>query len=175
MQAASSIELVGFNPRAREATSSSSRIQSRKPASTPKLAPVRPSAPANGKSAGGAKDRDAAFGERKRVSSTSTFKGKAKNGSDRQERMALLPGGGAEISWVPSKGGTGDDSIFDDGRGIDQTSKRKERDGGGSKVETFGAGMERGRVPKSEDDGRTGRTKRRINIRSGSRNTFRQM
>lgn len=92
--------------------------------------------------------------------------------------MSFLPGGGAEVSWVPSKYGAGDDSLFDDGRGMEQKPKRgaAEKDGSGGRVETFGAGMEKGgRAPKSDDDGRTGRTKRRTNFRSGSRNTFRQM
>lgn len=97
--------------------------------------------------------------------------------------MRFLPGGGAEISWVPSGAGAGDDSLFEDGRGMDQTPKSRQKDaagggGGKGKVERFGAGMERGsgRSRNEEaDDGRKGRMKRRTNIRSGSKNTFRSM
>lgn len=80
---------------------------------------------------------------------------------------------------MPSKSGAGDDSLFEDGRGIDQVAARKSKQEddrrGGGKVERFGAGMERGGGDKDGDHGRTGRTKRRTNIRSGSRNTFRKM
>ena len=168
----SSLELVAFNPRARD-VSSSSHPQPRPPVSLPKLAPVRPSA--SGISRDNAKDRGTAFGERKSSSSAWTngnSKGKSKSTTSGSDRMTFLPGGGAEISWVPATSGAGDDSLFDDGRGMEQKSNKKER---GGKVEKFGAGMERGKPPKNADDGRTGRTKRRTNVRSGSRNVFRQL
>jgi ribosome biogenesis protein ENP2 len=124
---------------------------------------VRPTSGQNGSNHG--QDRSKLFGERRqeRASSRKTT----------NEHVHRTPGGGADITWIPSKdGGTGEDSLFDDGRG---TKPPKKTGKGG--VESFGAGMEKGR--RREDDGETtgqsGRTKRRTNIRSGSRNTFRQM
>jgi len=89
--------------------------------------------------------------------------------------MTFLPGG-AEISWVPTKSGVRDDSLFDDGRGMQQKPNKRERADMGGKIEKFGAGMEKGGMPlPSEDDGRGGRTRRRTNVRSGSRNVLRQL
>lgn len=165
-------ELVGFNPRAREQTASSS---SRAPRAfnTPKLVAATPSNIA-GSSGDRGRDRDAAFGDR-RGGANSNNKGKGKGRA--QEQVSHLPGGGVELSWTPSKSGTGDDSLFDDGRGMESNlSKRKDTgEPGRGKVERFGAGMEKGGGPREEDHGRSGRTKRRTNIRSGSRNTFRQL
>lgn len=106
-----------------------------------------------------------AFGER-RQDRTSSRK-------EKNEHVKIMPGGGAEISWIPSNdAGTGQDSLFDDGR-----DKKPTRKAGKDRVEVFGAGMEKGRRRGEDGDssGRSGRTKRRTNIRSGSRNTFRQM
>ena len=168
-------ELVGFNPRARDAPSSS-RPQPRLPVSLPRLAPVRPSA--SGASLNNTKDKSAAFGERRNSSSTSAIAGSKDKGKDtisNSNRMTFLPGG-AEISWVPTKSGAGDDSLFDDGRGMQQKPSKRERADRAGKIEKFGAGMEKGGMPPpSEDDGRAGRTRRRKNVRSGSRNVFRQL
>ena len=74
--------------------------------------------------------------------------------------------GGVEVSWVPAASG-GDEAAQAKGKG-----RRKG-------VETFGAGMERGR---EEDEGRDlsesekkGRTHRRKGVRSGSKSAFRRM
>ena len=169
-------ELVGFNPRARDAPPPS-HPQPRLPATLPRLAPVQPSA--SGKFPNIAKDKNAAFGERKNptlASANGNSKGKGKSDTSNSDRMRLLPGGGAEMTWVPTKSGAGDDSLFDDGRGMQQKQGKGEKVDKRGKVETFGAGMERGgRQLPSEDDGRKGRTKRRTNVRSGSRNVFRQL
>lgn len=92
------------------------------------------------------------------------------------------------MSWVPSSGGGGkgkrrssgydeDDGGMDGGKGRGKTSgKGKERDTRKG-VERFGAGMEKGgedqgRLSESE---RKGRTSRRRDVRSGSKNTFRKI
>ncbi|KAF8311441.1 hypothetical protein DL93DRAFT_2083171 [Clavulina sp. PMI_390] len=208
-------ELISYNPRARQPDgeldsapisssflSSNQKSQPQSFTSTkspvvrqqPKLAPARPSnALSSSSGRGSARDKEAAFGERvpRSAGSSASASGSVSAKGKSSDHAMYLPGGGVEVSWVPSQnGGAGDDSIFDDGRGIDQLARRKEKNGssgnGGGKVERFGAGMERGGSGRGgrgdavgedgdEGDGRKGRTKRRTNVRSGSRNTFRAM
>lgn len=80
--------------------------------------------------------------------------------------------GGMEMSWV-STGGVVDG---------DESDGRKRKSGvrpKGRRVETFGAGMERGGDPDldhdASSDNRKGRTQRRHGVRSGSKNVFRRM
>lgn len=178
-------ELVSFNPRARQPQTSSSKPPSRQ-FNTPKLVSVTPSAQGSS-NASRTRDRNAAFGEhysdRRTASASSSSKGKGKGRSfDHDDGgFSSLSGGGMEVSWTPGRSGTGEDSLFDDGRGMESNpTKRSLRgvkaDEGGrrGKVERFGSGMEKGGKPTDEDHGRNGRTKRRTNVRSGSRNAFRQ-
>ncbi|KAF9518008.1 hypothetical protein BS47DRAFT_1371205 [Hydnum rufescens UP504] len=153
-------ELNSFNPRAR--TLQSNKITRppvrAPPRSGPKMVSVRPtSGGKNGSDRG--QDRSKVFGERRQERASSS------SHKTTNEHVHRTPGGGAEITWIPSKDG---------GTGEDFTPPKKTGKGG---VESFGAGMEKGR--RREDDGettgRSGRTKRRTNIRSGSRNTFRQL
>lgn len=116
-----------------------------------------------------AQDRSTAFGDRRK--SNSAAPGRSSKSDD--TRVTRMPGGGAEISWVPTSSGGKGDSLFDDGFGEGDVPKKggKRKDG----VEEFGAGMEKGGKSFDADSGRKGRTQRRTGIRSGSRNTFRQM
>lgn len=93
------------------------------------------------------------------------------------------------MSWVPSSGGGGKgkrrSSGYDDAMDVDDGSKArgkgksKERDTRKG-VERFGAGMEKGgEAPAGQggmsDADRKGRTHRRRDMRSGSKNTFRRI
>ena len=93
--------------------------------------------------------------------------------------------GTVEMSWVPSSGGKGkrraSASDFDmdiepePGRAKGKGKERDTRKG----VERFGAGMEKGGEAPSEgkmSEAETrGRTSRRRDVRSGSKNTFRRI
>ncbi|QRW10700.1 ribosome biogenesis protein enp2 [Ceratobasidium sp. AG-Ba] len=77
----------------------------------------------------------------------------------------ILGDGGFEMSFVPSGRIDSDDDR--------KTARRKPS--GKSKVERFGAGMERGREEEDlKANERNGRTKRRTEVRSGSKNAFRR-
>lgn len=104
-------------------------------------------------------DKDATFGQRLAPAKS---KGKARQQED---------DGGMEISWTPSgKADAGDDYET----GAQKKRGKTKRPG----VESFGAGMERGgaepEIELSEAD-RSGRTRRRRDVRSGSKNAFRRM
>lgn len=74
-----------------------------------------------------------------------------------------------EVSWIPSGRDRNDKG---------SSASRQNNNGGRRKgVETFGAGMERGYVPDDEvgESDKKGRTQRRRDVRSGSRNVFRRM
>lgn len=76
--------------------------------------------------------------------------------------------GGVELTWVPPP-------KKDRPRTSSDGGKQKRQPG----VETFGAGMEKGGRPQSaielDEAQRHGRTKRRQNLRSGSKNVFRRL
>ena len=76
--------------------------------------------------------------------------------------------GGMELTWVPS-------SRKDRSRTSSEGAKREKQPG----VETFGAGMEKGGRSQNpvglNETQRHGRTTRRQNIRSGSKNVFRRL
>ena len=116
-------------------------------------------------------DKNASFGQRRRATSSGT-KSKQARSSDAD------PNGEMEISWVPQETSgvqDPDDMLIPGGRGKPRKDKSKQR------VETFGFGMERGRNDENGSDRkrevseheRHGRTRRRSNVRSGSKNAFR--
>ena len=109
-------------------------------------------------------EKTASFGDRrKRGSSTNPRKGHG----DRPEDHGVM-----EMSWMPTT--TSQDDMPSDS----ETQHDKSRPKGKRKgVETFGAGMERGMDTDEQagEHGRTGRSKRRSGVRSGSRNVFRNM
>ena len=76
--------------------------------------------------------------------------------------------GGMELTWVPSSKKDRPQAPSEGGRQKKQPN-----------VETFGAGMERGGRPQNtvelDEAQRHGRTKRRQNVRSGSKNAFRRL
>ena len=85
------------------------------------------------------------------------------------------------MTFVPKTGSSGHDYDADNephGGKARRIGKGKGKEARRKGVEVFGAGMERGgeepEVRMSEAE-RSGRTKRRQNLRSGSRNTFRRM
>jgi ribosome biogenesis protein ENP2 len=73
--------------------------------------------------------------------------------------------GGAEISWIPSS-----DNKAEQTKG----RKRGEGEGKGFTLER-GAAAHKGDKRTISESERKGRTKRRTDLRSGSRNTFRRM
>jgi ribosome biogenesis protein ENP2 len=78
-----------------------------------------------------------------------------------------------EMSWMPTTSSKDDDPSDGEG-GAGHGPNGKKRKG----VETFGAGMEKGvdlSEPGGEPTSRTGRSKRRSGVRSGSRNVFRNL
>lgn len=111
-------------------------------------------------------DKSVSFGQR-RQSSSSLMSFDPAVHRDRDVRAAE---GGMEMSWVPTPSSKG---------------RREERGSGSAKdrkprVESFGAGMERGGGERDgrrggTDAERQGRTERRRGGRSGSRNAFRQL
>ena len=99
------------------------------------------------------------------------------NGQGMDGVLAMRRGtdGGMEMSFVPQHKGSnrGDRSTNGNGMGSDDDLDPKGGRPIRSKVERFGAGMERGQED-SEADRRGGRTKRRDISRSASKNTFRR-
>jgi ribosome biogenesis protein ENP2 len=103
------------------------------------------------------------------------------NGTDRdnEQQVSRKGDGAVEVSWVPTATSRVDDHNDDDlverrSGGHKRTSKDMRKG-----VERFGAGMEKGgedpnmRVLSEHE--RSGRTRRRRGMRSGSKNAFRQM
>ena len=84
------------------------------------------------------------------------------------EHVRRSADGGTELTWVPS-------SQKDRSRETSKGGKQRKQPG----VETFGAGMEKGSRPQNtvelDEAQRHGRTKRRQNVRSGSKNAFRRL
>jgi ribosome biogenesis protein ENP2 len=112
-------------------------------------------------------NKNATFGQRRTVSHQTGGKGKMRD----MDSVKFSEGGGMEFTFMPS-GGL--DANEEDGKVSKKNTKSKQRKG----VEVFGAGMEKGgedpEVALSESE-RKGRTQRRKGMRSGSKNTFRQM
>ena len=119
-------------------------------------------------------DKNATFGQRR---SHLGSKGKQR-ASAHDPDIRHAADGGMEMTFVPkaSSSGAADDDDLAGGKSMQRKGKEKgpKRKGG----EVFGAGMERGgdepEVQMAESE-RSGRTKRRQGMRSGSRNTFRRM
>lgn len=109
---------------------------------------------------GGSRDsRGVTFGARRNEAS------KSKRPSEHVKRSM---DGGMELTWVPS-------SKKDRPRVSSEGNEHKKQ----LAVETFGAGMEKGgrsqSVVELDEVQRHGRTKRRQNVRSGSKNAFRRL
>ncbi|KZV72966.1 hypothetical protein PENSPDRAFT_603451 [Peniophora sp. CONT] len=141
-----------------------------------KFVPLRTQGPSTS-----TRTQDAPFGQRRAQSQSQKS---SKKGADDQH-IVRNADGTVEMSWVPSSGGGGkgkrrssgydEDDGMDGGKGKGR-GKGKERDTRKG-LERFGAGMEKGgedqgRLSESE---RKGRTSRRRDVRSGSKNTFRKI
>lgn len=119
-------------------------------------------------------NKEVSFGERRKQSVPGVHIGKK-----RDNRANNLADGVMEMTWVPSANSTADDENDSDVGGMSQ--HHQQRHGKAKKpkgIETFGAGMEKGRLPEEtnlDQASRSGRTKRRTGVRSGSRNVFRQL
>ena len=158
-------DLNQFNPRARRSPGSGSLSAERMGRKRlPKLVAMRPQTVA-GDSPNARIDKNASFGDRRRQAPSSK--------ASRDQAVKNADGGVMEMSWMPTTSARDDDRP-DDWGAAGERPRGKKRKG----VETFGAGMEKG-VDVSEAAGqaagRTGRTKRRSGVRSGSRNVFRKL
>ncbi|KAF8589127.1 WD repeat-containing protein [Ramaria rubella] len=164
-------DLAQFDPRARhrqDASNSKPKANRSSPSSRqninarqPNLVAVRPQTDLNHFSNGRA-GKSASFGDRrKELSSRKSFEELA----TKDENNAIM-----EMSWMPTTTSKDDHS-----EGEAPAKSKGKRKG----METFGAGMEKGSNPNGdhggEESNRTGRSKRRSGVRSGSRNVFRQL
>ncbi|TFK71905.1 hypothetical protein BDN72DRAFT_887452 [Pluteus cervinus] len=125
--------------------------------------------PVNAQASSSRTDTQATFGQRRngpsKTPGSSTWGRNAKGTFDDNDD------GGMEVSWLPSSTAR-DDSPEAESSKRGKSKKPEKRKG----VESFGAGLERGHVQQELDENdRKGRTKRRTNVRSGSKNTFRRM
>ena len=116
-------------------------------------------------------DKNATFGQRRSTTTTASgAKGKGKMMTD-FEGVKFAPDGGVEMTYIPSASAAADEEESSRRAAGRKQPKRKG-------VETFGAGLEKGReepeLALSESE-RKGRTQRRKGMRSGSKNTFRRM
>ncbi|EJD05403.1 uncharacterized protein FOMMEDRAFT_165841 [Fomitiporia mediterranea MF3/22] len=166
-------DLDQYNPRARPENSASAfPTASRRPTKQVRMVAAAPEAAGrSGRTRAPAFGKDATFGQRRQGVSASTI-GKGKH---RASGALADPGGDLEISWIPQHSSGAQDE--DEPAGVRGNSKRKTSKQKGT---TFGAGLERGwdegedrrRKIMPESD-RHGRTHRRSNVRSGSKNAFR--
>ena len=140
--------------RDREYTKARRQQKAANPFTSVRMAPLKTNHGGSRDSRGGA-----TFGARRNEAS------KYKQPSQHVKRST---GGGVEFTWVPS-------SKNDSPRVSSEGGKQKKRPG----VETFGAGMEKGgrlqNAMELDEAQRRGRTKRRQNVRSGSKNVFRRL
>ncbi|KAF8325776.1 WD repeat-containing protein [Cantharellus anzutake] len=141
------------------------------PLPQPKMVAAKPTTSAT--EADKIRNKNASFGERQQsvqVSSTSD--------SFSTERVNIIKGGGMEFSFIPQRSGDGD-SLFDDRpRPTTSPTQKNEKVKAKRGFDTFGAGMEKGRrqeEPELEGEDRSGRTKRRQNIRSGSKKALKHL
>ncbi|THH04047.1 hypothetical protein EW145_g5810 [Phellinidium pouzarii] len=166
-------DLDQYDPRARPIVSVPNLVQ-RRSSKKLRMVAAAPHAEKQGRNRGGKPSvgRDAPFGQRL---SSSRPSGKSKSGSKARGRND----GAQEISWVPSASSgvhDVDDMLVPGGRGKSQKTASGRRG-----VETFGAGLERGGDGGYEDERRKelseserhGRTRRRRDVRSGSKNVLR--
>jgi ribosome biogenesis protein ENP2 len=110
------------------------------------------------------KDKDATFGQRRRVVSKLT-----RASTSSTDRVSRTVDGVTEMSWIPS-------SKRKSNTVVGEAKDAKKRNKG---IESFGLGMERGdhpvsSTPMSESE-KSGRTQRRKGMRSGSKNAFRKI
>lgn len=164
-------DLNQFNPRARPHLDASSAKRKAGLAHTlnhvnqvrqPKLVAMRPQTDAS-RPSNGRVDIAASFGDRrKETPSTNSHKPLANKHEDR---------GAMEMSWTPTT------TSRDDQPSDDETLSRPKPKGKRKGIETFGAGMEKGidTTGQINEGSRTGRSKRRSGVRSGSRNAFRKL
>ena len=118
-----------------------------------------------------ARDKNASFGELQQSKESSSIPVP----STSKDNVRLISGGGVEFSFIPTTSGEGN-SLYDDGGPTSVLTKKPTRNKIDRNVHKFGAGMEKGRQrTELEGEARSGRTKRRTNIRSGSKNTFRRL
>jgi ribosome biogenesis protein ENP2 len=125
------------------------------------LVPAHAQAESNGVSRNST--REASFGQRRAL----TDKGKGR--SDVRDRTA---DGVMETSWLPSQTRSDEDDMLGGGRKSRKSGSRPKG------VETFGLGLEKGRVGQEvemTENQRKGRTERRKGMRSGSKNVFRRL
>jgi ribosome biogenesis protein ENP2 len=126
-------------------------------------------------------DKDATFGQRRSISTkcASTSPGAA---AEANELVVRKVDGSVEMSWVPapkSKGRRTSDTMDVDGE-PPQRSRNGVKEDTRKGVERFGAGMEKGGEDPMDgralsEQERSGRKKRRKDVRSGSKNTFRRL
>ncbi|KAF9652346.1 WD repeat-containing protein [Thelephora ganbajun] len=140
--------------RDREYTKARRQQKATKPFTSVRMAPLKTDRGSSRDSRGGA-----TFGARRNEAS------KTKRSSEHVKRSG---DGGMELTWVPS-------SRKDRPRTSSEGGRQKKQPG----VETFGAGMEKGGRPQNavelDEAQRYGRTNRRQNVRSGSKNVFRRL
>ncbi|OBZ78284.1 Ribosome biogenesis protein enp2, partial [Grifola frondosa] len=121
-------------------------------------------------SSGPGADKNATFGQRRSQPGISKGKGRASASGIRHTAE-----GGIEMSWVPSSNAPAADAddVFGESTGKQGKGVAKRKG-----VEMFGAGMEKGGEEHEHamtESERKGRTQRRKDMRSGSKNTFRKM
>ncbi|KAH8116117.1 hypothetical protein DFH11DRAFT_1840570 [Phellopilus nigrolimitatus] len=162
-------DLDQYNPRARPAVDVPGLVAAqRRPTKQPRMVAAAPQAEGR-KGRAAAHSKDATFGQRRQGASSSKPRARSSGGGHGDS-------GAKEVSWVPSasSGAHDEDDMLVPGGG-----GKPKKNAGKRRVETFGAGMERGgdgeeerRQALSESE-RHGRTRRRSNVRSGSKNVFR--
>ncbi|KAK4689112.1 ribosome biogenesis protein ENP2, partial [Tremellales sp. Uapishka_1] len=122
-----------------------------------------------GKEDGPSRGKSATFGQRLSSSTASRPNGKGKADETPEGVLAMRRStdGGMEMSFIPDNNRPKDVDSDDEYSG---GNKRRP-----SKVEKFGAGLERGQEEDSEEEGKGGRTRKRKVERSASKNVFRRM
>ncbi|KAK2461001.1 hypothetical protein APHAL10511_006942 [Amanita phalloides] len=149
-------ELNKFDPRTRPGQKNI-RLEAISRAAKVKLVPMRTNTESRGV------DKNATFGQRRRHKPASALSSKRK---DDDVRMHFGEDGVMEMTWTPNR-------TLDDSEDTKNKSTKKRKNG----AEMFGVGMEKGIVeePVVDETARKGRTQRRKDVRSGSRNVFRSL
>jgi ribosome biogenesis protein ENP2 len=132
-----------------------SRASSKRALPDVRLVPLQ----AHGPEGQNVKDKDATFGQRRRVVSNST-----RASTSTPDRVSRTADGVTEMSWIPS-------SKRKSNTAMGEAKDAKKRNQG---IESFGLGMERGDHPVPSIP-MSGRTQRRKGMRSGSKNAFRKI
>lgn len=162
-------DLNQYNPRSRPQQEPTFASASRRPQRQIQMVAAAPKAGGKPGQSSRQFDKEATFGQRRRDTGSS---------KQRTSKRDANSTGEMEFSWVPSGSGEArdaDDMLVPGGRGKSKAGDKQKRKG----VETFGAGLERGGEPTNggsqdlSESQKSGRTKRRHNVRSGSKNAFR--